>query len=64
MIQTYLIGIAGIVLIMVSWVGIQRIWHRVFHEYVEDEDALAERNTCGNCGCTTLCERNKKQVIK
>ena len=61
MIQAYLIGIIGIVGLMVIWVGIQHFWKHEFTDYVNDEDALAERNSCANCGCTTLCERNKNK---
>jgi hypothetical protein len=56
MIASYVIGISGIVALMVTWIGVQTLWRKIFSEHVTDEDALAERTKCDNCGCTTACE--------
>lgn len=59
MIGTYLIGIFGIAGLMVIWVIVQRQWGKSFAEDITDEDVLADRRSCGNCGCTTLCKTKK-----
>ena len=56
MIGSYVIGILGIVALMVGWVVVQIVWRKIFSEHVTDEDAMAERTKCTNCGCTTACE--------
>jgi len=60
MLQTYLIGIAGIVFLMVGWIAVQTWWGKTFPEHVIDDDVMAGRTKCSNCGCTTSCE-NKNQ---
>ncbi len=47
---------------MVLWFIVQRLWGNTFSGYISDEDVLAERRSCGNCGCTTACEKKNKQV--
>ncbi|MFY0627444.1 MAG: hypothetical protein JXR07_14175 [Reichenbachiella sp.] len=64
MITTYLIGIFGIVGLMIAWVGIQSVWKRIFAEHVTDEDAMAGRTKCSNCGCTTACKNKKLISVK
>ncbi len=59
MITTYFIGIAGMITLMVLWVVVQRIWGKMFSDRFPDEDVLAGRSGCGNCGCTTTC-KNKE----
>lgn len=63
MIWTYLIGIFGIVALMVAWAGVQYLWKMIFPEHVTDDDAMAGRTKCSNCGCTTACE-NKTKLLK
>ncbi len=63
MIETYLIGIVGIVALMLAWAGIQQVWRKAFAEHVTDEDALAERTRCTNCGCTTVCEKSRQTSL-
>ncbi len=46
--------------LVVVWVIVQRQWASAFSEHLTDDDALAERSTCGNCGCITICEKKKK----
>jgi hypothetical protein len=56
MIESLLIGIGGIVGLMVLWVVVQGWWRKTFREHVVDDDVLAGRTKCGNCGCTTICQ--------
>lgn len=62
MIGNYLIGILGIIGLMILWVIVQRWWGRAFAEEVSDDDVLADRRSCGDCGCTTVCKT--KKVVK
>ena len=62
MIGTYIIGIGGIVALMVIWVVIQAWWRNTFSDHITDEDVLAERRSCSNCGCTTICKNKLSQV--
>jgi hypothetical protein len=62
MIGTYLIGIGGIVGLMVIWVVVQAFWRRIFADHISDEDVLAERRSCSNCGCTTICENKRTRL--
>ena len=57
----YVIAIGGIVALMLAWVWVQSVWRKMFSENISDEDVLAERRSCGNCGCTKVCI--KKKVI-
>ncbi|NQV53372.1 MAG: hypothetical protein HQ500_09325 [Flavobacteriales bacterium] len=52
---SYIIGIASIIGLMVIWVTVQEWWKKSFAEDVINDDALAGRSECGNCGCTTAC---------
>ena len=56
MIKSLIIGIGGIIILMIAWTFIQLIWKKTFAEYISDEDVLAERKSCGNCGCSTACK--------
>jgi hypothetical protein len=62
MINSLLIGIGGMVGLVVLWFIVQRLWGNTFSDYISDEDVLAERRSCGNCGCTTACEKKSKLV--
>ena len=57
MIHSILVGIGGVVALMLGWLCVQLLWRRAFSDYVSDEDALAGRSDCGNCGCTATCVR-------
>lgn len=61
MIGSYIIGITGIVLMMITWAAVQHIWKKVFSDNIIDEDPLAHRTTCGNCNCTTVCSNKLKK---
>jgi len=62
MLQTFLIGIGGIVGLMLVWLIVQTLWGRVFEDYISDEDVLADRRSCGNCGCATACSRRREET--
>jgi hypothetical protein len=62
MIKSLLIGIGGILALMVIWVVVQSIWGKIFSEYMTDEDVLAGRTSCGNCGCTTACKNKSTEI--
>jgi len=64
MIQTYLIAAGIILFLMIAWIGVQSLWGKVFAENVNDEDVLAERRSCSNCGCTTVCINKSKETEK
>ena len=57
MIESLTIGIGGIVSLLLVWVLVQTGWRRIFAEHIADDDVLAGRTKCGNCGCTTVCSR-------
>ncbi|MEO9806002.1 MAG: hypothetical protein ABJF04_22275 [Reichenbachiella sp.] len=61
MLKEYLISIIGIVSLMIIWMGVQSMWRKMFSAHLSDEDALAERTRCTNCGCTTVC-KNKRDL--
>jgi hypothetical protein len=62
MIQSLLIGIGGVIVLMLFWVVVQTFWGKAFSEYMSDEDAMAGRTKCSNCGCTTACENKNRPV--
>lgn len=63
MIKSFIIAVGALIFLMVVWVFVQRLWGNTFSDYISDEDVLAERRSCGNCGCTTACERKERQVL-
>ncbi len=62
--QSTLIAILVIVFLMVGWAVVQALWRRLFADQISDEDVLADRRSCGNCGCAGLCERDASKGIK
>ena len=62
MIDSLIIGIGFIVTLAVSWALIQTLWKKVFREEYTDDDVLAGRRSCSNCGCTSVC-KNKEGAI-
>jgi hypothetical protein len=62
MIKSLLVSVTGILILMIIWVVVQKLWGKTFADYYTDEDVLAERRDCGNCGCTTACENKRQQV--
>jgi hypothetical protein len=62
MLKSLIIGIGGIVVLMILWVVVQSVWKKTFSDYMSDEDVLAGRNSCGNCGCGTVCKKESGQL--
>lgn len=44
---------------MLGWTLVQIYWKKTFAANISDEDVLAERRSCSNCGCTTVCTRKE-----
>lgn len=63
MIWSYVIGIGGTIILVVLWVLVQAYWRKIFADHITDEDVLAGRTDCGNCGCLTTCKNNNKQHL-
>ncbi|MCB0593327.1 MAG: hypothetical protein H6557_18055 [Lewinellaceae bacterium] len=59
MISSFLIGIGGMIFLMAVWVTVQSLWRKSFSDYISDDDVLADRRSCGNCGCTAACENKR-----
>jgi hypothetical protein len=62
MIESLTIGIGGIVSLLLIWVLVQSGWRKIFAEHISDEDVMAGRTQCGNCGCTTVCDRHGNEL--
>jgi hypothetical protein len=62
MIKSLVIGAGGIVGLMLVWVMIQFWWRKTFAEHLSDDDVLAGRTSCSNCGCTAVCERKQHSI--
>jgi hypothetical protein len=62
MINSLLIGIGGTIGLMVLWYIVQTLWGKTFADHLSDEDVMAGRSTCGNCGCGTVCETKRKEL--
>lgn len=63
MFQSLVIGMGSIIVLVLLWTLIQTQWRNVFREEYTEEDVLAGRRSCSNCGCTSSssCERNKEE---
>ncbi len=59
MLETYAVGVLGLVGLAVGWVAVQRAWARAFPDLFDDPDVLAGRGACRGCGCTTVCPRRR-----
>lgn len=62
--RTLIITIAAITFMMVFWASVQHFWKRAFPEEYTDDDALAGRSSCGNCGCSGVCTRKNEHEAK
>ncbi len=60
MLTSLLIGITGMIFLATAWLLIQSWWGKTFAEHLSDEDVLAGRTKCANCGCTTICKNTKE----
>jgi len=63
MFESYIIGIGGIVLLMIMWIVVQVWWGRIFADHVDDDDVLAGRSQCSNCGCVTICKEHGEKLL-
>lgn len=60
MFKSLIIGIGSIVVLVLIWTLVQTQWKNVFSEEYLEDDVLAGRRSCSNCGCTSsVCERKK-----
>jgi hypothetical protein len=60
MTTSLLFGFLGIVALMLYWLLIQNLWRRMFADQISDEDVLAERRSCGDCGCGGgVCKKDR-----
>ena len=62
MFESMIIGVGGVVGLMLLWYMVQSWWGRTFSDNITDEDVLAGRSSCGNCGCATFCEKNGNKI--
>jgi len=60
MIQSLVIGIGLTSALVLGWAVVQAHWKNIFREEYLEEDVLAGRRSCSNCGCTNLCKKNKE----
>ena len=60
MLQSLIIGVGGVVVMMLGWLLVQNFWGKTFEEYLTDEDVMAGRTKCSNCGCSTICENKAR----
>lgn len=59
--QSFIIGIGGVIVLMLGWVVVQCYWGKSFSEEISDEDVLADRRSCSNCGCSIPCNNALRQ---
>lgn len=64
MMYSLIIGVGGVVALMLGWMAVQAIWKRLFHDQLADEDVLAGRNSCGECGCGVICQKKNSKTLK
>jgi hypothetical protein len=62
MFESLIIGIGGIVIMMIIWAVVQSLWRKTFTDYISDDDVLAGRSSCSNCGCTNICKEKRRQL--
>lgn len=62
MVKSIIIGIIGITGLMIFWLFIQNIWRDQFSDMISDEDVLAARGGCGNCGCENICVNKQEKI--
>lgn len=64
MIQSLAIGIGLTLGLVLLWTLVQASWKNVFREEYPEEDVLAGRRSCSNCGCTSICMRKEEELGK
>jgi len=60
MFKSLIIGIVFIIAMGVFWLLVQVLWKHVFRDEYKEDDVLAGRRNCSNCGCTSVCERKEE----
>ena len=60
MIKSLIIGMAGMTLLMVIWAIVQYYWGKMFSNALSDEDVLAGRKACDQCGRASACGNRSK----
>jgi hypothetical protein len=60
-VKSYLLAVVLLPLLLLSWVAVQSAWLRLFYPNDADNDALAGRSDCGQCGCATPCDRRENE---
>ena len=65
MLESYAVGPLAVVLVTVTWVGVQSAWKKVFARIDCDPDALAGRTGCHGCGGAErdACRRRRQEEI-
>lgn len=61
MLQSLIIAVGLTVVMVLAWLLVQLLWKRVFSEEYREDDVLAGRRSCANCGCTGICERKQEE---
>ncbi len=62
---TILTAIFGMTLLMIVWGLTQSWWRKIFADEIEEEDVLALRSRCGDCGCGVICQdQNEKRTTR
>ncbi len=64
MVKSLILAMVGISALMMVWLIVQALWRKTFRDYITDDDVLAERRSCKNCGCTTACSNKKENLIE
>ena len=53
----FLLAIVVPPLLLIGWAIVQNAWRRQFGTAADDDDVLAARGGCGDCGCTDRCRQ-------
>ena len=60
MLRSLIIAIGLTVVLVLAWALVQALWKNTFREEYPEDDVLAGRRSCSNCGCTTACVNKNK----
>jgi hypothetical protein len=61
--ESLLMGTGIMIFLVVLWWAVQSGWKKTFAEQLTDEDVLAGRSRCGNCGCRDICREDGKEIL-
>ncbi|NNJ56024.1 MAG: hypothetical protein HKP14_07820 [Bacteroidia bacterium] len=63
--EKYILGIIGFIALGMAWVVVQNLWRKVFADSISEDDVLAARGNCDNCGCLGgVCKEKPKSIIE